>query len=370
MEFLKNCAYMLIKWFTRQRKPPFIFLAAGLGLLKLTGGFSWQVMLNFKNYGITASSPEGNFITSVLVPLLGIALCITGTVWAICGAITDWKRNARKRVLLIRGEGLRNVARSSIDTQIKQRFPGQLSHLDINITQNLRDGYVIQPAETFRNYVQPLSRNLVQHVGALAPGDTEIVYAGMLPVPFLFWIGNVLDDKGPVVLYDWDRASESWQLISDDKPDDGDSFQHETTIKGSIEDVVIAVSFSYHADLSNIQRCFSGIRVEHLYLNHINFNNHWSINKQQRLSMQFIEFVKSLEAQGTKRIHLVLVAPSSVIVNFGRRYDSRNLPEIIVYQYEKSDADTYPWGIYALSHGREEGGFVLRVDALKKVANN
>lgn len=365
MAFLQNCAHLLIKWFTRQRKPPFIFLAAGLAVLKMTGGFSWQVILSFRDYGVTASNPEGNFITSVLVPLLGIILCLTGTIWAVCGAITDWRRNDRKRVVVIRGEGLRKVASSNIDSQIHKRQSGQLVHLDINITQNLRDGYVIRPAEVFRNSVQPLIRNLYQHLDTTARGDTEIVYAGMLPVPFLFWIGNVLDDKGPVTLCDWNRATEAWQVISDDKPDDGDSFQQETVVEGNGKDTVVAVSFSYHADLTNIQKCFPGLRVEHLYLKQINFDNHWSIEKQQRLSLQFIELVKTLQQQGVKRLHLILVAPSSVSVNFGRRYDSRNLPELIVYQYEKSDDDIYPWGIYAISHGREEGGFILRTEALE-----
>ncbi|HBR0573395.1 SAVED domain-containing protein [Escherichia coli] len=365
MIFFQKCIYMLINWFTRQRKPPFIFLATGLAILKLGGGLSWQVILSYKDYGVKASSPEGSFITEILVPLLGIVLCIIGAVWAVCSAITDWRQNSKKSILVIRGEGLRRVAGSNIDSQIYKRHSGRLNYLDVNITQNIRDGYVIHPADVFRNYVQPLSRNLNQYFGATALNDIQVVYAGMLPVPFLFWIGNVLDDKGVVTLIDWNRASETWQVISDNTPDDGDSFNQETIMEGNVEDVVIAISFSYHADLTCIKKSFTGLRIEHLYLKHINFDNHWSIEKQQRLSLQFIEFVKKLQQQGAKRIHLILVAPSSVVVSFGRRYDSRNLPELIVYQYEKSDDDTYPWGVYAISHGREEGGFVLRTEALK-----
>lgn len=370
MAFLQNCAYMFLKWFTRQRKPPFIFLAAGVAILKLSGGLSWQLILNIKDVAVTASNAEGNFITTVLAPLLGIVLCVIGAVWAICGAITDWRRNIRRRVLVIRGEGLRKVAGSNLDTQVHKRHTGQLVHLDIDITQNLRDGYLIQPENAFRNSVQPLIRSLWQHIGTSATGDTEVVYAGMLPVPFLFWIGNVLDDKGPVTLCDWNRATETWQLISDEHADDGESFHLDKITEGSFENVVVAISFSYHADLVNIQKCFSGLRVEHLYLKQISFDNHWSIEKQQRLALEFVEFIKTLQQQGAKRIHLILVAPSSVIVNFGRRYDSRNLPELIVYQYEKSEDDSYPWGIYALSHGREEGGFALREDALRFSAHN
>jgi hypothetical protein len=29
----------------------------------------------------------------------------------------------------------------------------------------------------------------------------------------------------------------------------------------------------------------------------------------------------------------------------GTIYDRRNLPEIIIYQYEKSQSPSYPWGV-------------------------
>ena len=74
-------------------------------------------------------------------------------------------------------------------------------------------------------------------------------------------------------------------------------------------------------------------------------NSHWSSKKQSALADQFFETAKKLSACGVRHIHLVLAAPNSVVFNFGRRYDKRNLPEITVYQFERSQSVKYPWGV-------------------------
>lgn len=368
MQILLNCLHLFVKWVTRKKKPPYVILAAGLTLLTMSAGFTWQVAIKFRDYSITASNSKGSLLADLLIPSFGLLFCAVGIAWGLISAINEWKRNRKKRVIVIRGEGLRKVASSSIDSQIHKRLSGQIIHLNIDITQKLRDGYVIEPAATFRNNIQPLIHNLTHHFDSGISGDVEVVYGGLLPVPFLFFIGNVLDDKGPVTVCDWNRSANTWQIIADDIPDDGDGFRQDKLKSEISKDAVIAVSFSYHANLEAIKKSFPGLRTEHLYLEHVSFDNHWSAVKQQRLALQFIEFVKSLQQQGVRRIHLILAAPSSVCVTFGRYYDSRNLPELIVYQYENSEEDTYPWGLYALSHGSEEGGFTMRKDALSPLS--
>ncbi|HLP66409.1 MAG TPA: SAVED domain-containing protein, partial [Rhizobium sp.] len=50
-------------------------------------------------------------------------------------------------------------------------------------------------------------------------------------------------------------------------------------------------------------------------------------------------------------IHLILAAQNSVAFNLGRRYDKRNLPGVIVYQYEANSEKKYPWGVRMPVHG-------------------
>ena len=53
-------------------------------------------------------------------------------------------------------------------------------------------------------------------------------------------------------------------------------------------------------------------------------------------------------------VHLFLAAPNSVVFRFGRSYDGRNMPSVIVHQYERSDPARFPWGVRMPYHGEPE----------------
>jgi hypothetical protein len=58
-----------------------------------------------------------------------------------------------------------------------------------------------------------------------------------------------------------------------------------------------------------------------------------------------------LEGKGTRRINVILAAPNSLVFRFGRTYD-RNHPPLVVWQYEREQAISYPWGILMPPGGR------------------
>ncbi|MYG42072.1 MAG: SAVED domain-containing protein [Rhodobacteraceae bacterium] len=107
--------------------------------------------------------------------------------------------------------------------------------------------------------------------------------------------------------------------------------------------MVIALDFSYPIKKQDIRSAFNHLIVR-LTLDGMSSDGHWSQVKQNRLAQQFLEEVKQLSAVDVERIHLVMAAPNSTVFTFGRRYDKRNLPEIIVYLFEKGNNPTYPWG--------------------------
>ncbi|HGC5851238.1 TPA: SAVED domain-containing protein [Serratia marcescens] len=63
-------------------------------------------------------------------------------------------------------------------------------------------------------------------------------------------------------------------------------------------------------------------------------------------------------ACGAERIHVILAAPSSTALNFGRRYDNRNLAQLIVYQCEKEQQPACPWGVMMPTQGQRRGAVV------------
>jgi hypothetical protein len=108
---------------------------------------------------------------------------------------------------------------------------------------------------------------------------------------------------------------------------------------------VLVISVSYRIDLDGAQRFRPGFPAIHLELVDGNPDCHWSIDKQCALARQFLETVIALGNRGVKRIHLFLAAQNSIVFRFGRLYDQRNLPDVIVYQYERRREPPYPWGI-------------------------
>lgn len=51
------------------------------------------------------------------------------------------------------------------------------------------------------------------------------------------------------------------------------------------------------------------------------------------------------------RIHLILASPASLAIRLGMAYDPRLMPELLVYQYERTDPVPYPWALRMPNHG-------------------
>lgn len=363
-EFWKVQISKIVDFFTRQRKPSYILLATGVSLLGFKQAISYVISVTFSWGTINVGSDTGNFITDYLVPIIGVLLCVTGCAIVVFDEIKMSRNNSRKRIILIEGEGLRKTIGTGLDTLVRSTLKGTIVDLPIDITQRIRDGYVIEPEKTFLNKVLPAKELLGQLLDRRDSGDTQIVYGGFLPVPFTFYLGNIIDDKANVAVYDWDREFECWKAISEKVTDDGESFVHESVRGGDFSEVVLVVSCSYLVDLEAVMDSFNEFPIEHLRLENTSFSNHWSLTKQRRLALQFSEKVKLLSGKGVKKIHLILAAQSSLVLNIGRRYDSRNMPNIIVYQYEKTNKDPYPWGVLGLTHGYENSGFIEKSEKI------
>jgi SMODS-associated and fused to various effectors sensor domain len=167
---------------------------------------------------------------------------------------------------------------------------------------------------------------------------------GLTAVPFTFLTGIMLDDEDKLVVLDWDRNREAWRPL--DGADDGQSFV--TTgleaISGQVE-AVLAVSVSFPIRDADVMGAFPAMPVARLSLENQNPNNHWSDAKQSRLAEEFLNVAIAIGGRGVTRIRLILAAQNSVAFRLGRAYDKRNLPEVVVYQFENGAVPPYPWGV-------------------------
>jgi hypothetical protein len=85
---------------------------------------------------------------------------------------------------------------------------------------------------------------------------------------------------------------------------------------------------------------------------------HWSEEKQQALARTFRDTASALSNAGLRKLHVFIAAQNSVTFRLGRSYDKRNLPPAVVYQYERSSAPPYPWGVLMPVHGIDKAQIV------------
>lgn len=305
-------------------------------------GWDWYVKAQGPDgYSLEASS--GN----ALPPVLQWTLVAIFTAIIIFCVFVGWSRfmrdhelRNRKKVIVIEGRGLRDDDGSPLTEAVPAEIVGHRIGVLLDLRQR-RDGLVVDPAELLLE-IDSARRNVQQYAKHGDTRDVTLVYGGLTPVPFTFLAGVVFDDEGRIVVMDWDRTRESWRSL--DGEDDGQRFQIEGLDGiGNAEEVVLAVSISYLVRSENIATTFSHPVVRMSMPDLV--SSHWSQAKQNALAAQFFEVAKLLEAKGVTTIHLLLAAQNSVVFNLGRRYDKRNLPGVIAYQYEASGEKKFPWGV-------------------------
>lgn len=290
------------------------------------------------------------------------ALIIVGVALAVIRELRDAKLRSKKRVLAIEARGLRDDDGAPLSETVSKHHEGRVIPILLDL-RNRMDGKVIQPERALEE-ISTAQRSVLQHQKDGDRADLTTVYGGLTSVSYTFLTGVLLDDEGNLVTYDWDRTKEAWRKIEGDDDEVGFQVEGLETISDASE-VVVALAYSYPINGDDLATTFD-LPVVRLTLEEMSSDAHWSQKKQNRLAQEFLEITKQLSAKGAKRIHLVLAAPNSVVFTFGRRYDKRNLPELVVYQYQRGEIPSYPWGVLMPVSGVDQARVLYSADTLNR----
>lgn len=347
----KSISYFIEKaadWLFRKRSPALMVFRAGVYLLPLTLAGGWAVSIIYKDAERTLSlgyqsSSTAQFIVGICL-IVDVGLMVLGAVWEYQRYRDEKKRNDKKKTIVIEQRGLVDTSDSPLSEFIKNKCSWPVESIVNDIREKITDNVISRPDVALAR-VNNLKMSLSEKTAQSAASDISIAYGGVSPIPFTFYTGYLLDDESQISVYDWDRDVGDWRGLDD--VDDGEQFSIEpSSIKGN--SVVLAVSVSYPVDRQAIASVFTGLPVHYLSLPQLDRNNHWSKEKQDRLSGQFLEYCKTLLGQGVEHIHLVLASQNSVAFRFGQAYDKRNLPSVSAYQYERHQPVRYPWCVQIL----------------------
>jgi hypothetical protein len=328
----------------RRRMPALTLIRIGAALLALLFvGLAFGVSIPTERGPIVLSFSTDSDVPLAItwgVFLLGASLIVVGAIWTRCAL----RENDRKKVIVIELRGLRDTSGHPLADVVPENIVGRRDQLLMDIRQGLQDGKIIDPAIAVGR-IQSLPYQLAGRQTGLHRSDISYVLGGLAPVPLSFLTGIILDDEGPMTLMDWNRYSDAWEPLHGS--DDRRRFQIEglDLIKDGTAEVALTVSVSYQIDRVGVAAKLPEVQYVHMELDGGGPDAHWSEDKQAALGRQFLETAIDLGNRGVRQIHLFLAAPSSVVFRFGRLYDKRNLPNLVVYQYQREERPPYPWGI-------------------------
>lgn len=370
MAFLfKHFIRSAIDWLFRRRSPALLVMRLGVACLALAFGAGWALDASLpfrdKQIDIVIDSAGGTpAIVVYAAAIAGLVLIVSGVIWEIHRYRAEQRRLARKKVIVIEGRGLRDNCGSALIDAVPKGLEGYRDHLLVDLRQGIQDGEIVEPEAAINNLIT-LPVDLKRRENGFDRRDLSIVYGGLTPVPFTFLTGVLMDDEGAISVLDWDRHIEAWREL--DSSDDGKRFKFVEDVGMLPEDckeAALAVSVSYNVIVDDVLSRVGNIPIIELKLDSGSPDSHWSEDKQRGLAQQFLATAIDLSNRGVSRIHLFLAAQNSVAFRFGRLYDKRNLPEIVVHQFMRGADMPYPWGVAMPVCGLDKPAIVWADDAM------
>jgi hypothetical protein len=331
-----------IDWLWRKRSTGLTLIRISVTVLLALLGTSWAMKIIVPtSSGSFQFSFDTNQGTPAYLIVVGLILAVLLFVVGIVLLIIEERGLGKKRAIAIELRGLRDTTGDPLKDKVPRNIPGRREQILVNIRRS--DGRILDPEDALQQVVH-LPTSIANLEAGADRSDIAYVAGGLAPVPFSFLMGVLLDDEGGVTLMDWDRTGNYWRSLNGQ--DDGDRFTVSGMEQvGEAEEIVLSVSVSYPTNTHGITQIFAGQPIVSMSLSNLATDGHWSEGKQAAIAQEFFNMMCALCGTDVKHVNLVLAAPNSVVIRFGRIYDKRNLPPLTVWQYENGQNPLYPWGV-------------------------
>ena len=353
MDFPKAAERIVMAWMKGRAKAmpltlgTLLLLAAGAADLAVSGRYDDGT----SSFEASLDSDGPVFeVVQALLALAGLGLISLGGWRWRKDYLDDRRRRERRLTVVIEQRGLAASLDTPLINFVRGKCDVQLRSTLIDTTPFATASGVVDPSAALRETAR--IRQACEAVASdAAREDVTFLYGGIAPVPLTFLAGVLMGSEGRVMLVDWDRQAGSWRTLN--TSDDGERFEilGMELLSPPVREVGLAVETSaYGLDETGFAAAFPGMPVIRLRLPTLGLNTHWSETKQAALADTFVSVSADLGRRGVATIHATLVAQNSLVFRCGRVYSVRNLPELRVYQYERSSTQVFPWGIRMPTH--------------------
>lgn len=332
----------------------------GTGALLLLGGLPFV-----GNLELNKTLPNGDFVRGTLATA-GTAWWVTavclvlGSLLIFAGLFLIFRQyqdQSRKRVIAIELRGLSQTLDSSIQNAIPRRVMGRREEVLIDVREQVQ-GTSRQQQDAVTE-VNLIPRHLKTNKSGNNRDDLILYVGGLAPVPLLFLAGNLLAAESKINWLDWDRKALKWT-----SPADGVDLQSPPIIHCEEHlgtEALVAISISYPVDVHELKVAFPAIPLVEMKIEGAAPGHVVSAPSIRQIQQAFMDTIAKLQGKGVRKVHLVLAAPSVLSMQLGGVYAGRNMPALIIYQYQKAQVENpYPWGVEMPNSERHEGVYVTR----------
>lgn len=311
----------------------YIVILANLAIRIVIPTQNGPFFFSFDTTGGAAALSWGIFGVATAVIVLGAVL-----------VVRDFRRENRKRVVVIEARGLRDWQGEPLEDAVPVSVVGRRDPFTIDVRQGLIDGQIVKPERALQR-LSGLPDDVARRTDGLDRADISFVLGGLAPVPLLFLLGVIVDDEHQTIFMDWDRGQRFWRPL--DEADDGRNFDIAglDSLAGGTPRVALCVSASYDVLDADVRLVESSAPIIRMDLQNRSTASHWSEEKQRRLAQRFLDVVMTLSRRGVTEVSLFLAAPASLSLRLGTVYDKRNLPGLMVHQFEQAHPQKFPWAI-------------------------
>ena len=339
-EFLKSCISKFLTWFTRTKN-----IAVTVGTLFFITGFGGLAIGSFllenKLYDGTTTKIQ---ITANETPqFINYLLWCIGIIgfFILSYVVIDFFRQKQKNVVI----GVEHIGlKKRIATPLSS-FLGKSETIPIDLTVCYENDKVSNPKKALELTKFSIEETLKSKSEQIGNQEVTIVYGGTPPVGLGFFAGYLMANTYQVEVWDYDRYAKNgknWYKV------DGYADANRPIIDNSNyapdKDVCLLMSISHSVTIEQVRVKFSFPSYIEVKMPDIKYDSMSSIEKISDFEKEFGELLKKLAADGTERVHIFCGAQASFNFCMGRQV-TRNHPAIIVYEYDISNSEKYPWGV-------------------------
>lgn len=182
---------------------------------------------------------------------------------------------------------------------------------------------------------------------------STLIYYGIAHIPLIFRAGFQIGDEGAVKLLHKYRNNQSIfkEISLDPETYRAQMRPISNTYANSSREMLVVVATSLEvvdSDLSIFRtkgiRCELGFYMTDPSMYDFDVIDSYAIMHRLRTKV-LSEIRQTVKRENIERIHLVLATSSDFTFFLAQGFSQHHDPEIIVYQYEHSTSEKYPWGI-------------------------